>query len=678
LDPGEPLPIPARLQDLVRERLTDLPPAANDVLRMVSALSQPTVGLVNAAMGRADRVRAGMSISVEAGVLEVHDGLVRFTHPLLASGVYSQIPPEDRQNLHERLAEVVGDPEERARHLALSVDPPDTSVAAALEDSAKRAEARGAPEAAAEVLEIAVRFTPSNQTDDSCRRTMEAARLHSDTAGFTRARSLLEGVVRREPPGHTRALALSNLALVRELDSARESIALFNQALEEAEDDQILLSSIHYGMSVALATAGDIATALVHARAGLDHADRAKDPASINLALGNVAWFEMAAGLGVDRSLLERQLAIESSDATWGGELPSEDRGAILMWADDLHGARERFQAQFEGFIRRGLIGSASQARLYLSDVEWRAGSFELANRYADEAVEMLTDADTDVPLQYIFRRAQAHAALGRSDLARQEAERGVAAAERVGSPRFAFTSLAVLGHLCLSEGDAGSAHEHLARAVRLARGCGFADPGILRVVPDEIEALITLGETDEAKALLEWWEERSRALDRPHGLASAARGRGLLLASLGDMSGAVSSLEDALGEHQRIPDQRFELGRTLLALGEVQRRARRKAAARNTLEKALAIFEACPAPLWAAKTRGELARVGGRAPAPFVLTPTEERVAALAATGKTNREIGAALFMTPKTVTWNLSKVYRKLGVRSRTELASELRSRQ
>jgi DNA-binding CsgD family transcriptional regulator len=678
LDPGEPLPIPARLQDLVSERLAELPPAAREVLRVVSALSQPTAALVNAAVGRADRVRAGLSRSAEAGVLEVRGGLVRFTHPLLASGVYSQIPPEDKQRLHRRLAGVVGDPEERARHLALSVDPPDARVAAALEDGAMRAEARGALEGAAEVLEIAVRFTPSNDNDDLRRRTMEAARLHSDTAGVARARSLLEGVVRREPRGRTRALALSNLALVREQDSALESIALFNQALEEAEDDHILLSSIHYGMSVALATAGDIASALVHARAGLDHADRARDPASMNLAVGNVAWFEMVAGLGVNRSLLERQLVIEAEDPTWGGELPSEDLGTILMWADDLEGARGRLRAQYEGFIHRGLIGSASQARLYLSDVEWRAGRFELAARYADEAIEMLTDAEAHVHLQYIFRGAQAHAVLGHSEQARQEAERGVAAAERVGSPRFAFTSLAVLGHLCLSEGNAAGAHEHLARAVRLARGCGFADPGILRFVPDEIEALITLGETDEAKELLEWWEERSRALDRPHGLASAARCQGLLLASLGDISGAVSSLEDALDQHQRIPDQPFELGRTLLALGEVQRRARHKAAAREALQKALAIFEVCPAPLWAAKAHGELARVGGRAPAPLALTPTEERVAALAATGRTNREIGAALFMTPKTVTWNLSKVYRKLGVRSRTELASELRSRQ
>jgi DNA-binding NarL/FixJ family response regulator len=114
-----------------------------------------------------------------------------------------------------------------------------------------------------------------------------------------------------------------------------------------------------------------------------------------------------------------------------------------------------------------------------------------------------------------------------------------------------------------------------------------------------------------------------------------------------------------------------FDRGRTLLALGEVQRRAKQKRAARVSLEAALATFEELGAKLWAEKARAELARISGRAPAGG-LTPTEQRIAELVAEGGSNKEVAAALFVTVKTVERNLTRIYEKLGVRSRTELAS------
>jgi DNA-binding CsgD family transcriptional regulator len=193
----------------------------------------------------------------------------------------------------------------------------------------------------------------------------------------------------------------------------------------------------------------------------------------------------------------------------------------------------------------------------------------------------------------------------------------------------------------------------------------------VLRFVADEVEALIQLGELEQATALVDALEERGRALDRAWALAAGGGSRALLLAAAGDLAGAHAALERALQAHQRLP-QPFERGRTLLALGTVQRRSGEKRAARETLEQALRTFERLGARLWAERARGELRRIGGRAASTGQLSETEERIVALVRAGRTNDEVARELSLSAKTVAWNLSKVYRKLGVRSRTELAA------
>jgi DNA-binding CsgD family transcriptional regulator len=149
----------------------------------------------------------------------------------------------------------------------------------------------------------------------------------------------------------------------------------------------------------------------------------------------------------------------------------------------------------------------------------------------------------------------------------------------------------------------------------------------------------------------------------------TAGRGRGLLTAARGDLSAARSALEQALVEHRRVP-QPFELARTLLVKGEVERRAKQKRAARSTLEQALGLFQALGAPFWAQRAQDDLARVGAAVPASSELTPTEQRIAQLVGEGKKNREVADALFISVKTVEANLSRIFHKLGVGSRTEL--------
>jgi DNA-binding CsgD family transcriptional regulator len=202
-------------------------------------------------------------------------------------------------------------------------------------------------------------------------------------------------------------------------------------------------------------------------------------------------------------------------------------------------------------------------------------------------------------------------------------------------------------------------------------------DPGARYELGDLLEALIATGHLDEADGILATWAQRAAALDRAWALAILARGRALLLAARGDFEGAFASFERALCEHARSTDP-FHHARTLLALGRTQRRAKQRSAARATLGDALAHFERLGAPLWAQQTPGELPRIGGRAPSHDELTESERRVARLVADGSTNREVAAALFLTEHSVEATLTRIYRKLGVRSRVELAGLLAAKR
>jgi DNA-binding CsgD family transcriptional regulator len=203
-----------------------------------------------------------------------------------------------------------------------------------------------------------------------------------------------------------------------------------------------------------------------------------------------------------------------------------------------------------------------------------------------------------------------------------------------------------------------------------------IGEASLFRFLADEIEALVSVGRFQRARELLDWWEHRARAQSRTSALALCARCRALLDAADLDFPQALARLEHALEHYDRLPTP-FERARTLLVKGEVERRGNRRRAARATLEEALAIFERLGTPLWASKTRDEHARIGGRRPGRTnELTPTEDQVARLVAQGRTNREVAGALFMSVKTVEANLSRIYRKLDVRSRTELSARLRS--
>jgi len=228
--------------------------------------------------------------------------------------------------------------------------------------------------------------------------------------------------------------------------------------------------------------------------------------------------------------------------------------------------------------------------------------------------------------------------------------------------------NIAALGHLELTLGDLERAAGYLRDLPDRLVQRGHLSP-VNGPWADTIETLIGLGELNRARGLLNTYRDLAR---RANGLAQigAERCAGLLADADGDTSTATDVLQRAVARPE-IPMYPFERARTLLALGGAQRHGRQSRAARETLEHALAIFRELDAPLWSAKTRDELGRVSGRRPAGETLTDAERRVAQLAAGGLRNKEIATALFLSVGTVEAHLSRVYRKLGVRSRTELA-------
>jgi DNA-binding CsgD family transcriptional regulator len=666
LAPGEALQVPTTLAGLLRGRLQQVPEGARGLLLAAAALAKPTVALL-------ERVGGGLEEALAAGIVQRDGGLVRFSHPLFGSLVYADASAPQRHQTHRLLAELVDEPEERALHLALGTQEPDEHAAGRLETAARRAVARGAPETAAQLAEHASRLTPVRWSQADCRRRLAASNYHARAGSGPRARVLLEALIAQLPAGTTRAKALVALA---DLVTDDRWDRLFRQARAEAGDDLALRAQIERRHGRARGVAGDYAAWEQHAQAAVALAEAADDGAQLVQALAELGTVRMFRGHGVQHELMARALALESSAGEVAIEQsPTLELGMQLLYADEFDQARRLLRAQAARALEYGRIDVRSEALLLLTELETWTGNWPLADQYASECLELARQLDTSngEPIA-LYGRALVDAHLGRVEAARGAAERGSALAAGMGDETFRVLNEWVLGFLELSLGDPARAHARLGPLVGVlhARVVGT----LFRVFPDEIEALIGLGELDQAAPLLEELHAQGRRLDRAWALASAARCRGLLAAAGGDPHAALAHFQQALQEHQRVT-RPFELARTLRAQGMVLRRDKHKAAAKAALEQASGIFERLGALLWAQATKAELERVGLRPAAPVGaggITAAEARVAELVAAGRSNREVAGELFMSPKTVEAHLSRIYRKLGVRSRAELAHKL----
>jgi DNA-binding CsgD family transcriptional regulator len=673
LAPGEELPISADLQELVHERLDRLEAPEVEVARVVAALATPTVRIVEEAVGA--QAATGLAGALEARILAVEGERLVFTHPLLGSAVSSRSTPVEQRSLHARLAVLVRGQEEQARHLALATSEPNSDVAAVVERAAASVHARGAPAAAAELAELALRLTPPDDVDDVLRRLLDCAGRHRDAGDGRRAISLLEEARETAPPGLSRASVLLQLATTVSLvDGPREAVDLYREALAEAEADHALTAEIHLRLADDISELEDRERGLAHAELAVGAASQIDDPALLCEALAAFSLLHFGTGRGISRDRMDQALELERTLPHW----PRAGEATLafafqLVWSGELDRARHILEESRAALHERDDLREAD-AHWLLSILEWRAGNWDEAALRAADTLAIRAQFGR-AGLQPIAEMPSAMIAAhqGRLDEARERSQRALSLAETDGVRIALSGHRCVLGFIELSRGDPAAALRYLEPAWEIRDSMRLLEPGHRLELADTLEALIAVGRVDDAELKLGVWEERSESLDRSWAIAITARCRALLLAAQGDFAGASASFERALVEHGRTQDP-FQHARTLLACGATQRRAKQRGAARTTLDQALAIFEQLGAPLWAEQTRAELRRIGGRAPSRGELTEAERRIAALVAEGRTNREVAAALFITEHTVEAALTRAYRKLGVRSRAELAHQL----
>ena len=672
---GAELRLSSSLAALTETRISRIQGDASDALLAIASLATPVVAAIADALEVAPHHLVDLLEEAEStGIVAIEGNRVRFTHPLLAHAVRSAASPNRRRGMHRRLADIVVEPELRARHLALS-DPsggPDTL--AALDEAADIALGRGAPAAAVELLEFAI-----NLGGATVERRIRLAACLFDASDPRRARKVLEDAIADLGPGAERARALLQLALVRLYDdSFTEAADLGQRALAESAGDSALRVRILTMLSFAELNMGRPDAALVTSEQAAAEAEDLGQAEPLSRALGMRAMMQFMNGEAVGGADLDRATALDDLATPMPVAFRPTVQSVLLRgWSGELATARRtlaEFGERSEAVGEEGeLLFVAFQCVLF--DI-W-LGDLTAAATVADDALVRARQLGGDAAMFIALAiRGGVATYQGRVEDARRDLVKAIVAGTDSGYVLMMSWAIAMQGFLALSLGDhaaALAAVEPLLPMVQFMPrytemiGAGF--------IPDAVEAMINLGRHDEAEPLIETLEANGLRLDRAWMLAVGARSRALLCSARGDIAPAVEHAQDALAQHARV-EMPFERARTLMVLGRLERRQRHWPASTAALTEALEIFEGMGAALWAAQVRAQLDRGTAGRSRSSGLTPAERRVAELAASGMNNGEIAAALFVAPKTVEVNLSRVYRKLGIRSRVQLFAALNS--
>ena len=678
--------LPESLSALVMERLRALPARVRETLVAVAAVAAPSVTLLEPL---AAAVVDDIEFAEKQGVVQLDGDRIHFTHPLLAPACYAAMPLHRRRRLHRRLAELDVDLEERARHLAIAATGSDGEIAAALDAAATHARARGAAQAAAELAERAVALTPLYALESINRRRITAAEHCRYAGDMEKAALLLEEVVGSSQPGRVRAEALTQLAGVRGMAQGFPvamnllSAALAEPGLESSQEVNILCE-----LAWMAHVAGDNQAGARYADAGLALAEQLVDPATLAIALAAVAQNRFARTGVIRHDLLDRALELEQTldgegyaAARWSSWhvglpmrlSPSRVTLALLLGRSDRHDESRTLWRGLTAEATERADPDAVRCLFHHAQMEVTSGAWDTAAELCDEAIPLARQIGLEVfePL-CLSILAEIDAYRGETEKARGEIAELLQVVEAARFRMAAFRLRMALAVLELSHDDADASWRQVAQ---LFHNVEELDGYLAQLAGSAaIEALVAIGDLRQAERLLAQIDRRAADGDtalRPLVL----RCRGLLLAAQGEHERATASLEAAA----RAPEppqgvNPFELARTLLALGTVQRRAQRKRVARETLEQAVGIFDRLGARLWSEKARSQLRRIGGRTASEDLLSETERRIVELVVAGRRNSEVAAELSLSPNTVAWNLSKVYRKLGVSSRTGLAARV----
>jgi ATP/maltotriose-dependent transcriptional regulator MalT len=662
--------LPGSLTTLVRSRLGGLGADVGPVLLAAATATTPTVELLSAATDTtAERVVELLDGAETQGIIGFDGNRVRFSHPLLATGVYTDASHARRRAIHRRLAELVQQPELRARHLALAATTGDSATLAALDAAADVTRARGAPAAAAELVDLAIGLG-----GDTPERRMLAAGLHFRAGDIGRARSVLEPTIAAMPPGILRAIALNLLAGTRIYDdSFIEAAELLKRALPDTETNAAVRAQTHLTLSMAQAMAGVFDESLHNAEQAVARAEECGRAVLISQTLAFWVSLKCMYGHGVDESSLQRALDLENPDK----DVPisfraSAAKAIVLAWSGRLDEARTQMLEVRRHCVERGAESDMMWIASYTTLIDIWLGRFADAALVGEDTMERAQQLDGPNMLAIAgLVRTAVSAYRGREQDARAEARQAIEDAQGCGAVYLTEWPIMSLGFLEVSLENYAEALTTLQPLLDRFDATPGTEIMTSAYLPDAVEAMVALGRLDDAEPLIDALERNGSRLDRPWMLAVGARCRSMWLAARGDLEAADRAAREAITHHQRLP-MPFERARTLLLLGQLQRRQRHREVGAATLRAALAAFEEMGTPLWAERARAALART---APSPgSVLIPSEQRVAELAASGMSNHDIAAALFISSKTVEANLTRIYRKLAIRSRAQLSAHL----
>lgn len=658
----------ASVQQLVTETLAALPRGSRDAIRLSALMTVPRL---------ADLAAAGVDLRVfdpaeEAGLVALGRDTVEFAHPFYASAVRNDIPPGVRRRLHAALAATVSDPDERARQLAAGVTRPDPAAADELAAAAARQLARGAPGAAYTLYQRAAELGAPAGPDRYERRLAAAQCLFA--SGDYHAAGSAARALAADASGEERARALllcASVAWTGEDPVAGSPAQLAEAALSAAPHGSPLAGRIHAHLAVYHDAAE---TAAAHAReavALLSGSDGDDD--LLSAALFMQLFQEVRVGVPADTGLLERGLTLEAGKPTaLAGTVPA------IWWkgTDDYERARSRLTMMLDLARAHGDEPWQLELLTHLGETELLAGRWAAAEHHIEGALELGQELEAAL-MGETWLRGMLDAHRGRLDEARAVAEGGLRTAAALGDGWCRRIHLHLSGFVELSAGRMAEAAEAYTALAAAFDELHLVESLTLRFEPDWIEACVAAGDLDTAQVALDRLAGRDRRLPRPWTRLGVARSALLIAGARGDDNpAAYADLDAAL---TTLPPDLLPLDRArcLLVAGVTHRRARRKREAREALTAARAGFEVLGAASFVDRANRELSRIGGRPPAPLDLTATEAQVARLAALGHTNRAIADEVFLSPKTVEANLARVYRKLGIERRAQIAAAMEAR-
>jgi DNA-binding CsgD family transcriptional regulator len=640
---------------------------------VVAACGRISVSNTLAVLDHLDDPGAALDEAVLAGVVTETAGRLAAVHPLIGAAAVESLPPVGRQRLYSRLADVAVSPEPKARFAAMAAGPkPDAEVSAALDAAAEAAHARAGNAEAARFAVQAVQFTPEEDGAAQTRRRIRAAELlflaGDPHQSLEQAAAVDLGQLATPDLERLLPLLLDMTDLVHGVAAA--SALVTRLASEDSSDPRrralvlMLVCDLDYGVS-----SGRREKAIEAIRSA-EAAGPAAD-ASLHQALINLAGAKVIAGDGLDHGLLDQAERLEA-----GMRLSRLQDSADLvrgLWArctEELDLARAALSRSIGRARDAGDDFHLAAFLAYLADTEEQAGDYAAAR-------EALTIADTvsawhDWPALPWYTEPRCELLIADGDLEAALALADQHLPQDPGQPAASrFLGALVRGRVASWRDDPAGAVHWFERAAASADEGGWADPGVRHGLDSALaEAYLAGSRTDDARRIAAWLREIGQRLGRPALTGCACRIDAQAAAQHGDLEHAADLARQAVAAHSESP-LRPELARSLLVLGQVERRRKARGESREALTRARDLARAMGHQPLLAQIGRELPRVAA-AQAGGELTATERRVADLITTGATNRDAAAALFVSVRTVETHVASVYRKLGVRNRTELAA------